>query len=330
MASLKFRLRNLSGRQTVLSGLDPQSTVGALKVRIEAETGVKRQWQRIEFGYPPTPLTSPDTATLAASQLRSGVTLTLKEDRALDSVQAAPAAASRSSQDAKRRRPGAASSAASNPTSTASASSPSSFKMTRRTIPDDNSCLYNAVGYACENGSLNSASTLRQVCASIVLSKPSLYSTAILGKTPQAYVQDLLNPKRWGGSIELGVLSGYFACEIVAVDVQTKKPYTYGQGKHGKRAYLVYNGIHYDTVVGVSQSPDGKEKRTYTFSPTDTAAFAQVMAIVDDLHISKRFVNVATFTLRCVNCGKGLVGAAEAQKHAQDTGHVNFCQYAAS
>lgn len=44
-------------------------------------------------------------------------------------------------------------------------------------------------------------------------------------------------------------------------------------------------------------------------------------------HDAKQFTDVGKFTLRCTACQLGLVGQAQAQKHAQETGHVNFSEY---
>ena len=39
------------------------------------------------------------------------------------------------------------------------------------------------------------------------------------------------------------------------------------------------------------------------------------------------YTNVNKFTLRCENCGKGLVGQKEAVAHFKETGHSNFAEY---
>ena len=52
----------------------------------------------------------------------------------------------------------------------------------------------------------------------------------------------------WGGSIELEILAAYFQCELVAIDVQTLQQYHHGDSKHSRRAFLLYNGVHYDAI----------------------------------------------------------------------------------
>jgi len=119
------------------------------------------------------------------------------------------------------------------------------------------------------------------------------------------------------------MLSDYYAMEVCAIDVQTLNPYIYGEGKKYKeRAYLIYNGIHYDVIVGTKNG-----KSQVRFESTDHDALAKAVGIAKKAHEKKKFVNTATFSIRCEMCGAGLVGTKEAQAHAEATGHVKFSQY---
>lgn len=40
----------------------------------------------------------------------------------------------------------------------------------------------------------------------------------------------------------------------------------------------------------------------------------------------RQYTDVHNITVRCLVCGKGLAGPAETQKHAMDTGHINFSE----
>ena len=54
----------------------------------------------------------------------------------------------------------------------------------------------------------------------------------------------------WGGAIELAIIAAHFKCELAAVDVQSSRVYVYGEGQSfTKRAFLVYDGIHYDALA---------------------------------------------------------------------------------
>lgn len=63
------------------------------------------------------------------------------------------------------------------------------------------------------------------------------------------------------------------------------------------------------------------------FAPTDAAAMGEALAVAAELKASRSFVDVANFSLMCMVCSKGLKGAPEAQAHARETGHANFCEY---
>uniref|UniRef100_A0A7S2TGW4 Ubiquitin thioesterase OTU n=1 Tax=Lotharella oceanica TaxID=641309 RepID=A0A7S2TGW4_9EUKA len=320
----KFRLR-AKGKQCVLGGIADTATVGDLKARIEKEVGIAAARQSIKHGYPPSELKAASTETLKAASVRSGVTLIVAEvePKAVLETKSQPAAGGSGSSGGGGGgggpKPGAS------PCPPASVTTDGKSKglvMKRVTIPDDNSCLFTAVGYACETPpSMGHASTLRQVCASLVIA--SGYTEAFLGKPPNQYSQEIMNPSKWGGGIELAMLSQYYQMEITAVDVMTLKPYIYSEGKGYKmRVYLVYNGIHYDVVSGTR---DGAS--TCQFSPSDTEALAKAIEIAREARAKKQFVDVATFTLKCADCDTGLKGAKEAQEHAKATGHRNFTQY---
>lgn len=182
-----------------------------------------------------------------------------------------------------------------------------------------------------EDGNRSAADTLRQVCASVIMSDPATYSAAFLGKDNGEYVQYILNPEKWGGGIELAILSDYYKAEIAAIDIETTHLYVYGEGKgYDRRVYLLYSGIHYDALAvrGAEADGDDDESRDRTvFVPDDRATHQAVVALAKQLKQDKQYTNVQRFALRCAECAAGLVGAVEARDHAKATGHVNFVEY---
>ena len=52
----------------------------------------------------------------------------------------------------------------------------------------------------------------RQVIAEAVTSDPSTYNEAFLGKPTQEYARWILDPSKWGGAIELSILSKCACC----------------------------------------------------------------------------------------------------------------------
>ncbi|KAK1563742.1 hypothetical protein Q3G72_032024 [Acer saccharum] len=97
----------------------------------------------------------------------------------------------------------------------------------RRVIPSDNSCLFNAVGYAMDHDK-NKAPELRQhlgLPKFIHLGKQSgihNYNVEVYRKLSFAFGAGL-------GAIELSILADYYGCEIAAYDIQTTRWDLYGQ-----------------------------------------------------------------------------------------------------
>ncbi|CAN0100248.1 unnamed protein product [Laminaria digitata] len=79
-------------------------------------------------------------------------------------------------------------------------------QMVRRIIDADNSCLFNAVGYALRR-KRKVGSELRQMITEAVRGSPEVYNEGILGKTPEEYCAWISDTKSWGGEIELSILS---------------------------------------------------------------------------------------------------------------------------
>ncbi len=87
--------------------------------------------------------------------------------------------------------------------------------MVLREIPDDNSCLFNAIGYVLEHLCLYKAEQLResmltlhvQSCfivllvavAQYILDRPLEYTAALLGKEPREYANWIRKRNTWGG-----------------------------------------------------------------------------------------------------------------------------------
>ncbi|KHO01123.1 Ovarian tumor, otubain [Metarhizium album ARSEF 1941] len=115
-----------------------------------------------------------------------------------------------------------------------------------RVMPSDNSCLFTAFG-----GALLKqipAEKLRQMMAECITEHPDVYTEAILGCSPTDYCHGIKDPDRWGGGIELSILSTIFDIQICTFDVQGQNLMTFGEGKQD-RCILVYSGIHYDRVA---------------------------------------------------------------------------------
>jgi ubiquitin thioesterase OTU1 len=207
---------------------------------------------------------------------------------------------------------------------------PDGSAVVRRIVADDNSCLFSAVGYVAKGGR-TAAASLRTIVADAVLADPFEYNEAVLGKDPHEYATWIKDPRRWGGAIELSILSKYFKKEIAAFDIQTKRVDIYGQGEdYSDRVMLVYDGLHYDALA-VAAGVGTAESRDTVTMPVSSSKLEAVMAgaarLVAKAHSSRQFTDTANFTLRCGVCKIGLKGEKEAVQHAQTTGHQNFTEY---
>lgn len=151
------------------------------------------------------------------------------------------------------------------------------------------------------------------------------YSDQVLGMPVLEYVERMKNPTSWGGAIELKIFSQHFQTEIVAIDVETLKPYRFGESEnYAKRVFLLYSGIHYDVLEKCLGSSDSI---LTVFDTSDEMSFIQALSVAEQENKAKRYTNTATFSLKCGVCGEGFVGQIEAQKHASKTGHLEFKEY---
>lgn len=184
-------------------------------------------------------------------------------------------------------------------------------------MPDDNSCLFHGIAYLLDSS--RPPNSLRQIVASEVQANPSQWDEATLGKPRQEYVDFITNPIRWGGQVELAILSSAYKAEIGVVEVQSGRCDIYGEGSgYRRRVYLIHSGIHFDAIsFGPTQqrevSPDG---------------FPEADAAVRQLAVERRrsgaFVDQDKMRLRCKICGFIAEGDYEARAHAGGTGHKEF------
>ncbi|DBB01392.1 hypothetical protein WJX77_010639 [Trebouxia sp. C0004] len=200
----------------------------------------------------------------------------------------------------------------------------------RRKVDDDNSCLFSAVGYVME-GSRSHATKLRRVIADAVSADPSTYNDGFLGKSNAEYRAWILDPKKWGGAIELSIFARHFAREIAAYDIQTKRCDVYGQGEgYQERVMLIYDGLHYDALA-LAAFMDAPEELDVTITEQASQQAAGIerasAALTDEANKARQFTDTASFTLRCGTCKIGVKGEKEALEHAKTTGHANFSEY---
>jgi ubiquitin thioesterase OTU1 len=206
----------------------------------------------------------------------------------------------------------------------------SSKAVVRRIVPDDNSCLFSSIGYCVRQGRM-AAGDMRALVAQAVVSDPLQWNEAILGKDPVEYAAWILDSSKWGGAIELTILSQQLAVEISAFDVQTQRVDTYGEGNgYGKRILVIYDGLHYDALALAAHegAPERLDETMFTVGDVELEQVLQAASsLVCRYHDLRQYTDTSKFLLRCGVCQVGLTGESEAMKHAQATGHQSFTEY---
>lgn len=229
-----------------------------------------------------------------------------------------------------------------------------SIDLAIRAIPPDNSCLFNAIDYLLASvvsptgnmsldrppltGTQNNMRPLygpmyyRRLVADAIAANPAVYTTDYLEKTPAEYINWILSPDKWGGEIEISILSTALAVQIAVISIESGSILIYGKPKAegaDKRIYLLYDGIHYDAVV---QQIKASERKTFPpfdniLDNKDDSVTKKAEALAKELKERKKFVNLHKNALKCYDCQAILVnGQNDALEHAKMTGHTNFGQ----
>ncbi|SGZ22167.1 BQ5605_C022g09440 [Microbotryum silenes-dioicae] len=325
----------------------------------------------VRTGFPPKPIptSSPSTTTLSQLGLRSGESIQVTANTSAAETASPGSAASTSVGNTSthldaiassstsplatnhRVSPTAASTSASTlakPTSSAGAGryvQVDGGYLCLRTVPDDNSCLFRAVGLLLAPEKVD----LRQLVAEVIRNNPETWSEAVLGQPQESYINTILKPNSWGGAIELAIFASYFNTAIASIDVKTGRVDEFGEGEgYENAAVLVYSGIRpffrggpdYDAVTFSYAEPSSADVYPFPNLDFDTRLFSRTseydqaslmliaaQELVTALRKTHQFTDAATFTLKCEQCGKAIVGEKEARAHASETGHVKFGEY---
>ncbi|KAJ5594533.1 uncharacterized protein N7459_000741 [Penicillium hispanicum] len=331
---MRLRVRGPSGQSTV--SLDDSATVHDLRAQIAEKTGLSSF--DVKYGYPnlkPFDLDSfqPDLRisdigvslngeSLIVAQ-REGVTLTPPSHAPPKQSHYGTPSQQLSQGPSVSQHPEAL---ADDPPEIASPEHSGTFVL--RVMPDDNSCLFRAVG-AAVMGDMDTMIELRSIIAGVIQENPLEYTAAILGKNPDNYCQWIQNEDSWGGAIELKILSEYFNIEICSIDVQTLHMFQFNEGAP-TRSIVVYSGIHYD-VLALSPS-EPPYTRANPFANGDTKIFDAADPVVLEkarnmcqvLQSKHYYTDTSRFLVRCNICGGTFTGEKGAAKHASETGHYDF------
>ncbi|KZT68150.1 OTU-domain-containing protein [Daedalea quercina L-15889] len=331
-----IRLRHPKGVTTLQIDVDNASVLD-LQQQIYAATDIPPSQQDLKSGYPPQSLTLIPELPLASLGLKGGDQLTLIQQAGASSAPftaspprpSAPSSAAPRSSAPQAALPSVGATHAQGPYSVPTEGG----YLVHRIVPDDNSCLFSSIALIFEQD-MGKAPMIRQIVADAIRKDPETWSDAILGRPREEYISTILKPSTWGGAIELTILASHYSTEIASVDVETGRVdhFTPPPARDsGNRCILVYSGIHYDaaTLAPMLEAPAEFHQTVVpiTMEGDSDAVVVAAKKLADILRSKRAYTNMATFTLRCQVCKKGLKGEKEARSHATETGHVEFGEY---
>lgn len=164
---------------------------------------------------------------------------------------------------------------------------------------------------------------MRQIIAEQVASDKTTYNEAVLGRPILEYCEWILRLDSWGGAIEVAILSNFYGVEFDVVDITNAIIIRFGEDRnYGQRAFLLFDGIHYDPLFMESLSGGGAPKTIFPIEAENV--YQQAEQLAKEAKSSRQFTDVNKFTLKCMICDSMLTGQVEAQQHAKTTGHANF------
>jgi ubiquitin thioesterase OTU1 len=201
-------------------------------------------------------------------------------------------------------------------------------RLVLRVMPDDNSCLFRALGSCLMGNAIDATTELRSIVATAIQADPERYNAAILQKEPNNYCRWIQDMDSWGGYIETAIISQHFGVNVVALDVESGKETVYPAEGATHRCYIVYSGIHYDALALIPDGIDSSEVAfdTAQFDENDDSILQAAKKLGEILRGRNYFTNTSNFAIKCEVCGWKGKGEKDAQEHGNRTGHGNFSE----
>lgn len=195
-----------------------------------------------------------------------------------------------------------------------------------RNVPDDNSCLFNAILYALTGSFKWPDLDLRHIVAETIRSSPATYDEIVLGRPIDKYCEWIEKSESWGGAIELGILADFLGVRINCFDVELGSMMVFQDEINvpSKFIVLVYSGIHYDCFVTNRHLTETKSSDRGNWTGYELEIVGSSSELVLLLQKRNYTTNTTTFRVRCLQCYEVLVGEMGASKHAESTGHFRF------
>jgi ubiquitin thioesterase OTU1 len=204
---------------------------------------------------------------------------------------------------------------------------PNDSYLIHRVMPDDNSCLFRAIGKCVLGNDLDSMTELRSIVAQAIQKDKEYYNEVVLEKEPDEYCKWIQNPDSWGGAIEIGIIAETFDIEVCAVNVADGSIQRFNEGKGKMRSYLVYSGIHWDAIVENAAGKWGPvDIDVAQFDPFDDEVEQKAKKIGLMLKDAGYYTDTNKFGIKCNLCDWKGEGQNSAIQHVKDTGHQDFGQ----
>ncbi|KAI1635803.1 hypothetical protein F4809DRAFT_427265 [Biscogniauxia mediterranea] len=344
---MKLRYKAPSGGGTVELD-DDAATVSQLLDALRASTGYTDVI--VKYGWPPRALGADQASATLQSLGLHRESLTVVPDESTSAAAAATAAAeTRAAENvadayARQAPRGIRDQNISVPMPE------NNSRLVLRVMPDDNSCLFTAVGGALRGLEPQppggyTPDALRRLVVEHIRSRPDKFTAVVLEMPPERYCARMVQPDVWGGAIELGILSELFRVEICAVDVKTNGVVRYGEGLgYELRCVLVYSNIHYDRVAEIFV--DGQEEMDFDVTRWPTSADAggggggdgtatamgdYVLIHAQELCRKLRdehhyYTDTSDFVVMCNQCGWVGQGQKALARHSLETGHTEISE----
>eukprot|EP00746_Dinoflagellata_sp_MGD_P090819 gnl/MRDRNA2_/MRDRNA2_35901_c0_seq1.p1 gnl/MRDRNA2_/MRDRNA2_35901_c0~~gnl/MRDRNA2_/MRDRNA2_35901_c0_seq1.p1 ORF type:complete len:271 (+),score=58.35 gnl/MRDRNA2_/MRDRNA2_35901_c0_seq1:99-911(+) len=260
-----IRVRHPGGTVT-LDNVPDGGTLADLRELIAQQTGLATNRQRIKGGFPPKVIEDPTGAISlkdAGIGNRDQVVVEECEPPPQDTVSNAGAAVSLPEPLAPE----------------------AVGDIERHVIEADNSCLFNSIAYSLSRET--PPSVLRDAVASAISSDPGKWDEFTLaesGKPSLEYVDWIRKKDSWGGFIELMVLADHFKVQLCAICIRSLRveyfPYDPDSKGLRHRAFVLFDGIHYDAVIGRAAAGGGE---VLLFGVKDELSLNKAVALAVDL-----------------------------------------------
>lgn len=198
----------------------------------------------------------------------------------------------------------------------------------RRYVDADNSCLFSSIAYLIDRKNFNETSSISYRNMIVEYLCNNEFEEALLDLPKEEYINDIANPTRWGGGIEIKIFTEILKIEIAIVDVQTNRIDLFGQDKnYENRVFILYNGIHYDPlVINFDESADPDSDITI-FKSNENTIFELFKKYVKKFTDKGEFIDMGNLmSLECSICKQTFLNEESATIHAKKMDHWDFKQ----